>query len=388
MWLRSTGLLVVFTLLAQASFVYAAPRPSTPADKAAIEATGLVYKTGMLWDPGDAFVGDEVAVATKFLIEHMGNGSRGTQCYSAQTDRITKLNPAFKVGLYKALSEIERQFGGKNIIQSGYRCDGTNGNHPRGCAVDIIWASCKAKGGDGWRCSSDRFDAPEQKWIDANGKNAPYNIHLRLRYAPEGHHVEPVNTQGCVTGAQVGSGSPSGSPSSDFSNAIRQALGVSQQPQLAPQPALPPQPIAPQQSPIGAFQEPVSQGLATPSEPGTASSSSSIADRLAELAGIEPRATTTTSATSVPIVIDGSDRGGIASTRGESGSTTTSAGGAGITQNTFITDDLAFQAEPVDGTQNAFAQILASIKATLLRMLQYLRPFGGAQHYLEMEDEY
>lgn len=393
--IRHFGLLGVIAVFAFPLFAHAAPHPASAEECTRLTTQGVTCITGKtLYDPANQFIGDEVAEATKFLLERNGSGSRDTYCYKSQSDRITRMNPQFRISLYKALTEMEKQYGGKNIIQSGFRCAGST--HGSGCAADIIWTSCSRQYPGNteraWRCSSDLYDKgtntwnqPEQKWIDANGKN--YGIHLRLRFAPEGHHVEPVNTQGCVTGATVGSGSPSGSPSSDFSNAIRQALGVSQQPQLPPQPALPPQSIASQQSPIGAFQEPVSQVTATSSEPGTATSSPSVADRLAELAGIEPKATTT-SATSVPLVIDGSDRGSITSTRGSGGTATTSGIGSGITQNTFTSDDLAFRSEAVGGTQGAFAQTLALIRATLVRLLQYLRPFGGTQHYLEMEDEY
>lgn len=196
-------------IAATISFTYAAPITPGPCDLQGMQVRSAADKS---------INNEEVCAAYKFLLERNGTGTRGTQCYRSQTDRILKLNPGFAVGLYKALSEIEKLYGGRNIIQSGFRCDGSNGNHPKGCAADIIWASCKAKGGDGWRCSSDRFDAPEQRWIDANGKQAPYNIHLRLRYAPEGHHVEPVNTAGCATGATVGSGN---APSSGISDSIR-----------------------------------------------------------------------------------------------------------------------------------------------------------------------
>ncbi len=378
---RSLGCLGLVIILAFAFAAHAANRPATAADcaKLATESPGIPCDPGQTpYDPNNPFIGDEAADATKFLLERNGTGTRGTECYNGdQTMRITKLNPQFKIGLAKAIAEMEKLYGGREIIQSGFRCDGTDGNHPKGCAVDIIYASCKAKGGDGWRCSSDRFDSPEQKWIDANGKNAPYNIHLRLRYAPEGHHVEPVNTKDCVTGATVGSGNPPGSPTSDFANAIRQALGVQQQP--AQQPPLPPQPLPQQQSPLNNFNQPMPTPIpiATSSDTSDTSSGPSIADKLEKLANGDTEKTPPTQVgTSVPLVINGKDVGVIAGTKKADDVPSTAGIGGSITQNTFATEDLSNQGVHT-GTQSAFVRILASIKATLLQMLQYLKPFGS-----------
>lgn len=373
-----------------AAFVHAAPHPANTEECARLTTQGVACIIGKtLYDPTDRSLGDEVAVATKFLIEHMGNGSRGSQCYTSQTDRITKLNPQFKVGLYKAISEMERLYGGKNIIQSGFRCDGSNGNHPKGCAVDIIWASCRTNpkpslwpprpaGTIGpWECSSDRFDAPEQKWIDANGKNAPYNIHLRLRYYPEGHHVEPVNTQGCVTGATVGSGSPSGSPTTNFANAIRQALGMQQQP--IQQPPLPPQPLPQTQPIIRSFDQPVPIVTATtePDTTPTKDTGPSIADRLEDLVKDIKGATSTQSATSVPLIINGKDVTTIQSTPSAAEVATTSGVGGAVSQNTFVSGDLNAQGAPIYSVAHASVvrERLAQLKAVLLAMLEYLKPF-------------
>jgi hypothetical protein len=52
------------------------------------------------------FINQEVCDAYRFLLERNGTGTRGTQCYRSQTDRILKLNPQFAVGLAKALAEI------------------------------------------------------------------------------------------------------------------------------------------------------------------------------------------------------------------------------------------------------------------------------------------
>jgi hypothetical protein len=342
------------------------------------------------------FINQEVCDAYRFLLERNGTGTRGTQCYRSQTDRILKLNPQFAVGLAKALAEIEKLYGGRNIVQSGYRCDGTNGNHTRGCAADIIWRSCQknTRGhANPWRCSSDTFDSPEQKWIDANGRNAPYNIQLRLRFAPEGHHVEPTNTQGCITGPMVsGSGA---APSAGFTESLRQWLAPQQQVQATPsQPAISSQPVSISQNPLGAFdiepQPAEPTAVSSQINPTAHSSSSTAADRLEELA-FGPKPATSTTATSVPLVVSGSNAAMLVGTQQASTTAVTSSQGViSPSQTTFVSGDLSWQdptisSAPVSGVQ----AILITIRAALNRMLQYLVPFNTETHTDEHEyDDY
>jgi hypothetical protein len=374
----------------------AAERPATAEDCAilALTAPGAPCSAGTTpYDPSSPFTGDEVGKATAFLLERNGSGTRGVVrgCYQyrpgidkdpdkPQADRILKLNPQFRVGLYKSLSEIEKQYGGKNIVQSGYRCDDSDGNHPRGCAVDIIWTSCQRNWSgfkDPWRCSSDGYDArtnswhtAEQKWIDANGKKAPYNVHIRIRKAPEGHHVEPVNTQGCVTGATVGSNGQSASPTSGFANAIRQALGVRQQPVQPPSP--PSQPLATSQPLMTAFDQP--KPVETPDLGVPAMASSSVADKLAELIK-ETSVASTATTTSVPLIIDPRDSATIQSNKeSPSGSATAGIGGS-ITQSTFAGEDASWQS--ANQQASGLSVILANIATTLRRLLQLIQPFDG-----------
>ena len=371
------------------------------------------------------FINQEVCDAYRFLLERNGSGTRGAQCYKSQTDRILKLNPQFAVGLYRALTEIEKLYGGKNIIQSGFRCDGSNGNHPRGCAVDIIWRSCQIdpkptpRGKDPWYCSSDRYDAPEQKWIDANGKNAPYKIHLRLRKAPEGHHVEPVDTQGCITGPVVGSGD---APFSGVSDAVRRAFGMStQQPAYSSQGAYPSQPISQGQSPISSYQP--QQGIAvttgTGATSGAGASSDSgayagenvdivgvssqigatsgggtthattAADRLEELAfGTGTNASAGTNATSVPLIVSGSNAVGITGTQNPTTNLQYASSQISPTQQTFISGDLSWQGENTlqSSGLSGWDAIFVTIKATLNRILQLLQPFGARDSFEESEE--
>ena len=339
----------------------------------------------------------EVCEAYQFLLQRNGSGSRGAQCFKTQADRILKLNPQFAVSLYKSLTEMEKQFGGKNIIQSGYRCDGTNGNHPRGCAVDIIYASClRQHGGDtlkAWRCSSDHIDKatntwsqPEQKWIDANGKN--YGIQLRLRFAPEGHHVEPTSINGCLTSAPVTSG-PTGSPTSNFTDSVRQIFGMQPaQPAYPTQPAIASQPLSTAQSPLSSFSGSIATPLVSDSlvtTETTATTSNSIADRLNEL--VNGPATTTQSATSVPLVINSNDVGGVVSTQPTQQTSGTASIGGGITQSTFSASQPTQVSPQTDSAR--YQSILTSLRTALETMLNYLRPFRrGTAHDETHESEY
>jgi hypothetical protein len=389
-------------LSAIAAFILVLVPSSLPAQSSVPECNDLLQlASGMGRAADSVFINKEVCDAYRFLLERNGTGTRGTQCYRSQTDRILKLNPQFAVGLAKALVEIEKLYGGKNIIQSGYRCDGTNGNHTRGCAADIIWRSCQTNTrghSSPWRCASDTFDSPEQRWIDANGRNAPYNIQLRLRFAPEGHHVEPTNTQGCITGPMVsGSGA---APSSGIAESVRQWLTPEPQPQTQARPAQPAvssQPVSISQNPLGAFDFDVEPQLAEPEgvssqiNPTVGPSTGKAADRLEELA-FGPKATSTPSSTSsVPLVVTGSNAAMLVGTH--QASTTAAASSQGVispSQTTFVSGDLSWQDEtissaPVSGVQ----AILITIRAALNRMLQYLVPFNAHENPDEHEyDDY
>jgi len=338
----------------------------------------------------------ETCNAYKFLLERNGSGSVGVTpgCYRTQKDRILKLNPGFAVSLYRALSEIEKQYGGRNIVQSGYRCSSVS--HSSGCAADIIWASCSQKYPGNttaaWRCSSDHYNAstnswsqPEQQWIDANGKSDRYKIHLRFRGAPEGHHVEPIDTKGCRTGAAVATSNTT--PSSGIANTMRSVLGMQPAQQAVPaQQAIASQPIAAAQSPLSSFNAmPTALVSDTLVNTGSLATTSSIADRLEELAfGI--RATSTQSATSVPLVINPNDVAAITSTNNQQTNATTSGLGGAITQSTFVSSDLAGQPY-APAPQNTMVRILSQLKTVLLKLLDYLQPFRKNAAHPEHEEE-
>lgn len=359
--------------------------------------------------------------AYAFLLERNGTGTVGTSggCYRTQNDRIIKLNPGFAVSLYRALTEIEKQYGGKNIIQSGYRCDGSR-THPAGCAADIIWTSCRTnpkpsltgRGTGPWECSSDRWDAPEQQWIEAHGKEERYKIHFPYKYFPEGHHVEPINTQGCRTTAPVMGPGGGYTPTGGVADYFRQAFGMQQQPQLPPQPTLPPQPYAQQQPLLNAFQQPLQplQPIA-PQPIGTTSTSSnsntntntntntnqnsnnsstSVVDRLLELAfGTSSAPSSGTFATSAPIIITGASAGTIASSQGPGGtqpSSQATTGGLPVGQQTFVPNGPGTQASNATQSYNSrLLQTLETLKSALQLLLKYLTPFRVQHHETEYD---
>lgn len=387
----------IWGLSAITAFLLTLTLPTPPAQSASsVQGCDdiLQLASGMGRNVDAVFINKEVCDAYRFLLERNGTGDRGTQCYKSQTDRILKLNPQFAVGLAKALAEIEKLYGGKNIVQSGFRCDGSNGNHPRGCAADIIWRSCQenTRGhADSWRCSSDSFDSPEQKWIDANGGNAPYNIQLRLRFAPEGHHVEPTNIRGCITGPQVGSGGAA--PSAGFTESLRQWMAPQQQMRVTTsQPTVSSQPVSISQNPLGAFDntpQPVEpSGVSSQINPTVTTSSSTAADRLEELAFGPKPTTTTASATSVPLVVSGSNAAMLVGTHQASTTPVSSQGMISPSQTTFVSGDLSWQDQTISSNPvSGYQAILITIRAALNRMLQYLVPFDANQTELH-EYEY
>lgn len=415
--LRTAAIFVALLLLSTTNLSAATDAPGSFTSSQEIECARMLNYTGSGISDADRriLINPETCAAYRFLLERNGGGTRGVAgCYRSQADRIIKLNPQFAVGLYRALTEIERLYGGKNIIQSGYRC--TPGNHSKGCAVDIIWRSCQVnprptpRGVSPWYCSSDLFDNPEQRWIDANGKQAPYNIHLRLRYAPEGHHVEPVNTQGCVTGAVVSSAAPS----SGLSNMFRNALYGPQQPLLAqpvlpPQQALPSQPNLPQQPvlPSSQVSQYFSPNQSSASGSGTIpgktsvdyyadlnppSSQPSIADQLLMLAyGTTSYSQPVTHATTIPLFLGKEDTVSIqivptSTANVQQGvsdifsyqvpQTFTSGGTGNSVPATFVQPSYTLR----------FVAVLGQLKDALARLLDILRPFGIRQSLQEETD--
>lgn len=169
------------------------------------------------------------------------------------------------------------------------------------------------------------------------------------------------------------------SPTSSLFNSVRGALGIpTQQAQpFVSQPAYPSQPAS--VAPLSAFENTNTNPDVSSQITGsvTTSGSSSAANRLEELA-FGPIATSSRSATSVPIVISGANASFLFGNQQASTSAVTPTYGFISPQTTFISGDLSWQndtvsSQPVSGIQ----AILITIRATLLRILHYLTPFGN-----------
>ncbi|MFZ2555358.1 MAG: hypothetical protein WAZ27_03180 [Minisyncoccia bacterium] len=172
-------------------------------------------------------------------------------------------------------------------------------------------------------------------------------------------------------------------PSTGLANTIRQAFGLpTQQNQVSVgQPAVPSQPVSTSQNPLSAFNEPqAAPGVSTQinTSVNTTGSSSTIATRLEELA-FGPKPATSTAATSVPLVVNGSDAATLTGSQNPTAASTTSV--TGITtpvQQTFTSGDLSWQGESVSSNPvSGMTAIFITLKSALTRLLQYLTPFGA-----------
>jgi len=227
--------------------------------------------------------------------------------------------------------------------------------HPSGIAIDVNTSS-------------------DAGYARLHQMAAQFNVNFYLGFKDKYHFV-PKSGDCSTAGFKPNDASASASPTAQFATALRTALGA--QPA---QPAFPAQPassqtIASAQSPLNSFSTmPTPLVSDTLVDTGTLATKSSIADRLEELA-FGDRATTTKSATSVPLVINGNDRGGITSANNQGSNATTSGLGGAITQNTFTSQDLNQQLAPAI-PQSTFQATLSILKTALLKMLEYLRPFS------------
>jgi hypothetical protein len=140
---------------------------------------------------------------------------------------------------------------------------------------------------------------------------------------------------------------------------------------------LPVQMLPTQASPLNSFMQPAP----TPTM-STTTASSTVADRLENLAfGTTSGAHATTAPFAV--TISGNDVGGINSALQQNASS--SSGGGSVTQQTFTSQDLAWQ---TSAPQNTFQKILASLTEALVRLLAYLKPFGRPMTHEQNEYSY
>lgn len=176
-------------------------------------------------------------------------------------------------------------------------------------------------------------------------------------------------------------------PTSALSNALRNYLYPQQaiQPTVA-QPAFT-QPVSSAQNPLSAYQQPEALTLSNGVSgqlvltPTTSTSTSSIADRLEELAFGSSTQQQTSHATSVPLVVTGAQAVALAGVQNQTQvEAVPTQGISSPSQSTFASGDLSWQGgsgasytQPLTGWQATLANV-----ATILRqVLVYLQPFGG-----------
>lgn len=414
------------TLLLFLQTAHGAMRPATDTDRTAIEAAGLTYVRGMLWDPSNAYAGEEVAAAKAFLLSRYVIGPRSAPCIRTKEHGIGPLNFDFAIRVALMLQDMEKEVGGRNIVRSAYRpraCGGGVG-HSGGCAIDVEWASS-----GGWRNASDNPNVRETQWILRNGSNPKYRIHFPFRFAPEWHHIEPMDRAGCLAGRKLDPSAVGAfttrppvqtAPSSGFAQALRNYLN----PQ--PQPKPPTQSLPQQQQPrldqLGQQPPALDTQNATPHPAGTCvpqfhctngayyyrsstcvdqiyqkcsagcassgntcastttSSSLSTFDQIGLIA--EPTSTPTGAVSDLLFELAiGGEEAAILQDKGprpDATSQTDYGSALPLSQQTFVSQDLRYSSAPPYSVQQPsnLQRTLTLMKDILLRAIAYLRPFG------------
>lgn len=369
MYVNSRSFLVAVALVS----ILGISKTSAEAQAPSAQCAELLAFSSKMGRPIDQkFINNEVCSAYQFLIERYTIGERSAACIKSKAEGITGLNPDFAVRLAKLLKDAPVYIG----INSALRpraCQGSTNpesNHVYGCAVDLGY-------------SQSSCDSAACQWILRNAPQEPYKIHIRMKYSREWNHVEPLDRESCRAGKAGDPSIPSPAPSAAFSQAVRQAFGLpTQQNQVSvDQPAFPSQPVSSSQSPISAFNEPqVAPGVSKQinTSVNTSGNSSTVADRLEELA-FGPRPATSTTATSVPLVVSGANAAVLTGSQNPTTASTNSITGiSNPVQQTFTSGDLSWQGESVSSSPvSGMTAILITLKSALMRLLQYLTPFGA-----------
>ncbi|MBI4088155.1 D-alanyl-D-alanine carboxypeptidase family protein [Candidatus Kaiserbacteria bacterium] len=390
-----------------------------PEHREEIEAAGLTYTRGMLWDPKNPYVGIEAGDAKNYLLRKSADSRQG----------IMGLNAEFACRLARFLKTAEAA--GYNMrISSGFRTYAQqaalkaakptlaarpgSSNHERGLAADL-----SPRGAD--------------RWAHANA--AAYGLRYPIRGEP--WHVEPSGgTSGGSSCGDLNAG-PSinpgiAAPSSGIASAARDLLNPQQQ--MCPLPGGGQVPCSAIANPGG--QQPLAQGQqpqlqqppqlgtqnTTPFAPGTCEPkfycanstyyyrSSTCVDQAYQKcpAGCSTSgnacASTSTSSTNLPVIdqigliaeptstpsgtvsdllfelaISGDDIATLQDESDHGGSTV--QGNPYVppaSQQTFVSGDLRYsQAELSQPQLSTLQRTLAIMKDTLLGALAYLRPFGS-----------
>src|SRR3989344_2063855 len=416
MWIqKGTVMLMCFAIVSSATPIQAA----TYVPSASCSELFKAVRESSMQRAADSLVMNDVTCgAYKFLIDRYEPGTCSARGFSDPKGQgITSLNPDFAVRLATLLVEGEAAVG-RFGINSAFRTGGPNGGqacanprgyggntnaspHAQGLAVDLVYPG----GGTKHDCSSAGYE-----WIVANaGRHgiAQYNqVHSFV--SGECNHVE--NT-GRVTGGPGpgASSAKTASPTSDFTQAIRQALGYNTQPETRSMNSA--QPFFSSQSPIQAFlpQQGISVTTGIPAgvdatagtqigvssqlgwTSGQMTHATTAGDRLEELA-FGPKSTSPSHATSVPLIVTGAQAVNISGSQNHATTQPMSIMQISPTQQTqtFISGDLSWQSEssfqsnPVTG----WTAVLITVKAALNRILAIMRPLGVHDAIIDQQGEY
>lgn len=381
-------MLVLILLAALPQLIYAAP---TPEQVASLRAFGMdpnfsgyepvlkILWGGCDYDPYQRLerVKNGNAQITPKVTGNGGAGEVKGGIHPTLACRLTKLIEAFpqcNIRINSAFRAVQGCKPGPGCAPQGLSC------HQYGLAVDIS-STCQGQLAQflGVRTSTSQG---AQQFKLHFGYQLPGTQPNHIQCVENGvascnPNTKPCDGNGAITG---GSSYVPPSPTSAFTDSIRNVLGMQPAQPAAPAlPALPSQPLGQTQSPLSSFNSNptplVSDSLVTT---GTgATTSNSIADRLNELVN-GTTATTTQSATSVPLVINSNDVRNIESNAPQnSHQTGTAQIGGGITQTTFTNNPQPLQTTP-NTNLTRYQSILSSFRAALQLMLNYLRPFGRA----------
>lgn len=348
-------------------------RAATQEDIAWLTWSGIPNPTvGMTIDPGNPYSGQAASEAKMWLAQHT----------KIDKSRIVCLNPLFAQKLKKLMENVP---GGPPKITSAYRTISEQEKAMQSGASRVKNA-CSGYHLYGLAADFNDNNSQQTNWMRAHARE--FGLATIGNWDPN-HFQDASGRSGqCGVCAAVGTGdtssggggyTSSGSPSAGFSNSLRQWLMPQQQTQAIPsQPAVPSQPVSTSQNPLDSFNPSPITPQTVPTT--TATTSNAAADRLEELAFGGQSTTSTATATSVPLVVSGSDASVLTST--QHASTTAVAPTQGMispSQTTFTSGDLAWQGDatvsssPVSGVQ----AILITIRAALNRIQPYLAPFGG-----------
>ena len=148
------AVLATILLLTADAEVHAAPRSATEADRAAIEAAGLTYVRGMLWDPDNKYVGTSVAEAKQYLKTLKCSG----RCnFELLNDSFAKCSARFfkefqdRHGPVEIVSAYRSAGHERALCKNNPRCGAQmnnpnpTSNHSKGLAIDVYYRPDQSK---------------------------------------------------------------------------------------------------------------------------------------------------------------------------------------------------------------------------------------------------